>query len=1458
MNNALQDFYFKGLPEQQAHLDHLIDFVTAHSSLTASAAEVYYSPPLNCELNRECKEAFRVLGKLEADEDFQQFLREKPAPDDSILGRDFLYDLLSTMLSSARSPIPDAPETFRIADQSVILRHMPTYWYIDAEVLLDINRRVGNGLKSDGSVRFDLVLKYYSITPSQPKTREQWKAVLYGLQEHCTLRKLGHEGNVSDLQHLLDAPADEKIKVVIHDIETQTRQSLFRCLLPETFSSSQQAMLTTTPTVLLEQLLNNPSNLVLAERIVKALDWYGSQKDEICPQPVLVKLLWRALWLTIIPNPDSPIDNELKLSIAPGASYSSIRQDLISRYRHSLSITADAALLAVCVLKANVASEVWVADIPDDLPYAAPSTWVNFKSGFLLAEAIAPGSSRHMSFEQLLNLAGDHFRASGDDLKQQALVATAKLWPAVQWAQANGLIANRTSGHSRDELNQAVAALEQHEYELFNAVQDLALKLPSRWRFTSDKEYDKAFRDALELPRSAYKTLIKSLLAHLGSATLDVDQDEVTVYSLREALDKVPIEYETKRKADAVRYRTGFILRIVKPRNPLNVLYIEVFPCAGLIRRRRDIKALPLNGNVVELRDAMSWCKYRLATEVPFDREAYRENKAPRPGKKAELIVEQVGETLPGIDAAGARLISFSPNTLYSPRSETLASMIARELFFCDEEALLEKTRKDTREVDIVAEVLEDLAFWGKIFTPFWAGIDDISSGDPQRIKSGVASLFIDIVAFALPVGRYVAGSTRLLIQTGKTGLRLAMPKLAKLTGKLVIATLQELNPLAALPSLFRLARFGLLKLGHKLMRHAKRGIAQLRDGAIAARHMHSVDPDSWKPLQAGDRLFTVDGFRNIPMRNVGSLDAPDYRLIDTASNQAFGPRYREPITVISNSSPLIRPYAVDPQVITGLKPDTRGVFFRAEYNQKFICNIDDKGTLSVYQVRENSYGFIKETAEIGENSFSIRLVDPRTNRELSITLSSVKPGHWYSREITLLAGAPGTPNVVTPSILLKWSEASEDALNKTIADFVKKYNLDPAAFRQFVHTNSHLTPRGQQMLDRAGTARAAINFDHLESWRTMSQKARNELTLEGFAADHNLDPKAFAEHVRPDGTYRAAGKVLEKYAGGGQFTPVTHLHLENWHTLYNANNSSSAMARFVDDNNLNPVIWSAYVNNNGSMTRAGKDMWIFGQRGPLDVPVARKRLSPPPEAQGSKRPRLDNETAPSRHPSGTITGSYGHRINNNAPILQDPNDLRRSLTLELEGPINKIEITGSNHFFDEFTGPQYIEIKEAATKGIRQWISDEGNHHRKLNRLLEVKEPTDGPSRGKSVFAKTDIKRFDILGPYTGKVHLNEGSVNTEILTKAAVLEDSEKAVATFLFQTNTKGASISGHGNSNMLSLINAVKVPGIPNVGVENVGSLCVGKYMVFMVAWRDIPAGTELLMDYGKGYWKHIKP
>ncbi|MCR8931547.1 SET domain-containing protein-lysine N-methyltransferase [Pseudomonas sp. S11P7] len=155
-------------------------------------------------------------------------------------------------------------------------------------------------------------------------------------------------------------------------------------------------------------------------------------------------------------------------------------------------------------------------------------------------------------------------------------------------------------------------------------------------------------------------------------------------------------------------------------------------------------------------------------------------------------------------------------------------------------------------------------------------------------------------------------------------------------------------------------------------------------------------------------------------------------------------------------------------------------------------------------------------------------------------------------------------------------------------------------------------------------------------------------------------------------------------------------------------------------------------------------------------------------------------------------------------------------------------------------------------TEDVQDWIRDEGRHHDRLVSRLEVRRPLDGPERGLSVFAKVDIEPFEVLGPYTGKLHRTTKSVRAEMLEK------STEKVSTFLFATATKGATLSGHGNSNMLSLINAVNVPGQANIGVENVGSIYVGKYMVFLLAWEKIPAGTELFLDYGSDYWKAFKP
>lgn len=1487
MSTSLSSFYNKTPPRRLQDLNHLISYLHGliDDNFNTDASELYYHPPAASELGRECKEAFRVLKKLEADEDFITHLSTPATVDQSLLGNDFLYDFLSVQLSSTKSPTPDPAEVFPIAGHSVTLRDVPMYWSIDVDVLLDIYRQVGNGVKSDGSVRFDQVLAWYALIPRRPATQADWQRLLHNLVEHRALLLLGHHGAVSDFEHLFSAESDETIIRVVREIEAETSRCLLANVVPVKSNGKFAKLSQTTPVALLETALQSASNLQLAQRIAAALDWYTAKNEQNRPASVLTRLLWRTLWLSVKPGPHGNYQNELQILIGPGCCYSSIHESLIEHFQRSLSVERPIALLAVAIMKSNVASEAWVQDIPDALPYATSSTWVNFRSGFMLAESVAPGSSRHMTFEQLLNLPAEHFRAFAHDIEQQRLVAAAKVRPTVEWAAAMGLFATRQTAYPVSEIELALSTLEQHEQEMLDALKNLALTPPSRFRYASDAAYDQAFHAWLVTPRAAYKCLIKTLLAqYLPACRGDLERDEVTVYSLRLPLNDMQVEHENKANTDAVRGRCGFILRMINPVYPAKVRYIEVFPRAGIVRLRKDIDSLPVGGEIkvesVGSSSRTSRGSFRKGTQLPFDWEAYRDGSKPRTDEHANLIVEQVGETFAAVPIekrspdVAARTLPFAANNLTSARAEELAAMIARELFYKDESALLEDTRKATRSTDIGRDFLEDLTFWGKMFVPFWGAIDDLASGEPQRIERGGLGLFTDIVSFALPIGKYLAGCTRLVSQAGTLGLRLALPKFAGLTRTLLVSTLRELNPLESVLALLKLGRFTLRKLGAAAMRQARLGIAQLRDGTVSVQHLIAVDPNTWAPRQPGDRLCTVEGIADIPMRNVGSVGAADYRLIDALSGQAFGPRYREPVRVMSNSSPLLQPYAVQPHWISDLQADSRGIFFRPEYNQKFICNIDENGTVAVYQIRENSYGFLQETAQNGENSFSVVLVNPKNNRDLSINLSSVKPGHWYSREIRVRGGAPDDPNVTTPLHLQKWSRFSEHVLEVTLEAFAKKHRLDPAAFRQFVHTEGQLKPLGQQILDRADTARTVVTYEHLREWRSMSQEGRSTLSREGFAATHNLDPQDFITHVNTDGSFRAPGKVLEKYAHNQAFTPLTAEHIEQWRVRYIATGSASTMGTFLDDNNLDPVLWSTFVNDRGELRSAVPECLQLLAASDSALMRARKSLPPgtgiksaswqlpqppspretgplsPPVAGSSKRPRLDN-AAPETPRDADLIPSLGHHINNNAPILQDPTDVRISLTSKLEGDIDKITITETNRFLAGFEGPRLKEMTRRITEDVQEWIADEGRHHDRLASRLEVRRPLDGPERGLSVFAKVDIEPFEVLGPYTGKLHRTTRSVRAEMLEK------STEKVSTFLFATATKGATLSGHGNSNVLSLINAVNVPGQANIGVENVGSIYVGKYMVFLLAWEKIPAGTELFLDYGSDYWKTLR-
>lgn len=1366
----------------------------------------------------------------------------------------FWHHVIVPLLSSPKVETPLPALVLTIDNIKLLLDEIPVYWQHDIAVLLDVHRIIGDGIRNDRTIRLDLVLKYYLITPSSPQTAVQWTAVLDSLKELRAAHVLGHDGQLSDLDLIMDDQDDKCIVEVIHQTHAEQKKSLINYLAMHFFTVELEQQITGTPTVVLERLVNTENSLALGRRLVKALDWYGSKEGEVCPQPVLAKLVWRALWLSVAAPPTHPQCLYSTYDIAKftgqGVSYSFIRNDIVKDLMGRLDIFAPVARLVMRIIEANTSSELWIRDIPDDLIYTGSSTWVNFRSGFLLAEAMACGSSRHMTFEQLLNLPAEHSRAASPE--HQMLVAASRLAPAVQWAVGNGVLAIKHQGYSAEEVEQAITVLEEHERDLTEAVQNLVLTPPGRWRFSSDEAFEKAYHSFLETPKAAYKTLIKGLLTQLSSLYRhSIANGEVRVYSLREALPHTQFEHENKSNTDAVRGRAGFIIETVFHNKKY---YMEVFPGVGVVRAREDIRDLLIGGSV-EVRSTGSTSRpskatFRFGTELGFDWQAYKHGSKPKEGSSAVLIAEQVGRTLPSIIET-PRKESFDTNLLHSRRSEDLAEMVSRELFYRDEQALLEQTRQNTQELDLGQTALDELSFWGKMVVPVWGAIDDLSSGDPERIEQGGLSLFTDIVSFGLPIGKYISGCARLAVQAGKVGIRVVLPRFSVLTKQLVISTLQEFNPLDGPLTLLKLGGTVSLKVGRAGARQLNRGITQLSKWSMniaspgTTRHLLSVNPTTWTPLRTGDQLSKVDGIDNVPVRSTGNLASRDYRLIDSSTDQVFGPSYLAPKTAISNV--IYRHYAAPALCIAGLKPNSKGIYRSVDGQRHYICNIDEVGNIAAYQIRNDF--------DLNADAVSVNIVNYKTNRQTELQVWSTDSGQW--QKIGLSGGAPGEYNLITDKHLVEWKQLNDSVEEMAVRQFTDKYRLDPQEFRQYAQLSLGLTNEGQQVLRRARNVQTAITDKHLRHWQAQSQQGRDRLTQEGFANRHNLNLASFMEHIDQYGKLKAAGKVLMKHAKGEEFTTITYEHLEAWQALYKSRDNTLTASDFAEQNSLNPVRWGTYVGETGDLTKSGKELLVFGDPTPMPQ-LARKSSAGRDISESTKRPAEEITPGSSKRPRPDLEAGphLAHDIDNSLPILQNPKNVKESLTLTAEGSsglkgrastADEIVVTYWNQLLDDVT-PKTARLKlhEKITRDVQDWIRNENNLASRLDKLMETKVLSNGPERGRSVVAKRDIKRFEVLGPYSGKLHFGSKTLLEEISDKG------HKAVNSYAFSTFSNDGTISAHGSGNILSLINSPNAPGRPSLGRDNVASINVGRYMTFFVAWQDIKKGDELLLDYGDGY------
>lgn len=881
---------------------------------------------------------------------------------------------------------------------------------VTPEVLTIFKQRaetLGGEARSDGGVSLATMLKKnYGIDFPHPATAEKIQAIIDRLNEQKASTALGMNAGVGVDALITDEDA-ATIARVVKDFLSGEKTTLLEKLGAEIPLHSLKKLLAT-PTFYIAQLLQSRAAEALGRELLKALGW---RSTEPISSEVMTKLLWKAVTLDLDP-PHSPSDGkiagyDLEQSGNWEQSYQAIRSDFRAYLVSSGKLSSPKyAALGESMLNKNFPPDFLIEDIPPDLHYGS-IVWVNFAHGVNIAEAIAPGSTRRMGFQELVNLpAVKNSEATTDE--QKMFLAEARLKPTLVWAVANGFLPTKAEGeeYTAAQIEAAVIALDKQENDILTAINglnqppldrsDMATKeiervglLPSqlfahiwfgtvtldrdqnirleglhsaydikhkpkslleiymsgdidlsRWsvptnttrvqgvldsdqtasRYASlpnlNKKFEENFNAYLTKQKSGYSTVIQNLLSKLPLADrVAINDGEVSLYSLRKQGSSTQTDKD-ESDSEPLRGRYGFIIEASYKGKKT---YYEVFPKAMKIRPRPDLKSLLVNGEIRFSLNPISHPTGRLriheATTLPFDWNAYSTGSAPDAGTSSKLIANKIGESFPS-HVTNFRKDDRFTSPLSSSRPTAIGNFIAEKLFYVNETNLHEISYEKT-PLETERESSHPIVTLGKFVVPFWGAIEDLSSEDPSRKRQGALGLIIDLVSFGIPVGKFSAGSVRVIIKAGKRSFSSAIPQFASLTKKLFVSVANEFNPLSGLPSVLKWGGTKAVKLSRTAINSINTGIEQFRklhknlpkklgEYEFIGGLPRAIESGKWRPKAAGDQLRTVNGLDNVSVRNTASATSPpEYYLVDPISGLPYGPLLSKKINLDGYESSL-------------------------------------------------------------------------------------------------------------------------------------------------------------------------------------------------------------------------------------------------------------------------------------------------------------------------------------------------------------------------------------------------------------------------------------------------------------------------------------------------------------------------------------------------------------------------
>ena len=368
---------------------------------------------------------------------------------------------------------------------------------------------------------------------------------------------------------------------------------------------------------------------------------------------------------------------------------------------------------------------------------------------------------------------------------------------------------------------------------------------------------------------------------------------------------------------------------------------------------------------------------------------------------------------------------------------------------------------------------------------------------------------------------------------------------------------------------------------------------------------------------------------------------------------------------------------------------------------------------------------------------------------------------------------------------------------------------------------DSGLTVDGYAVMNK--TLPGPMNyFPHLEAWSNITEELKN-LGVKEYALKHNLRYSYFSRLVDKNGLKPKGIRILERHHARRPAKSLI-LRAKSLVTETTASQSPGTETPVVSIKTELPQPASLQRENIWQITLDDQGMTL--NREQLDIPQ--------PTQQDS--------------------------IRNDFPILRDPDDPSRSLTLQAEGKASASEINTTNwgELNSIFAGMPSKERKAAKTK-----LSEAFRHAVEHETTLDITAgdrmmtaPTchevNGEiiSLGNGVFngSKQIVPSLTLLAPYAGIYHASVRSLQNERRKQGA------DRTSAYLFGTNAITRTVSGLASGNISKNINTGQLGNNPAIASNNVTAVRFGKNLTMLVTTRDVMPGEEYFINYGDEFQK----